>query len=422
MLLEIGFKNFKTFVQKTVFSMIPVEDVSEMNYSIIQKKTGIKTQRALVASVIYGPNSAGKTNIISAMEVLRGIVLRGHIKNGEDAALELIPSAALKKTQPVEFFVKFVENDLLFRYDLKLGLGKFLDKKYKRSVLQEKLTINGKMIFERKGTDDLKIGNLSRIKKQLVMGYDKDASYRFAQGNLDRQELFLTGQFRAVYSSEIASIIIGWFKHKLMPYTGVLPTQSGKDNPIYYNGTISKAAKVFAIGAKDVTFAKTGESGMDCVVKNGDFTLPASIFASFGTERFLNVYPLVLRALATGGVLAVDEFDASIHPMAIISIIGLFRDDLINKKGAQLIFNTHNPIFLNKNVFRRDEIGFVDRDEKTGYSTHYYLSDFGTHGPDGVSQDEDYMKHYFISQYGAIKDIDFSEIVQEQLERIDQEK
>ena len=38
------------------------------------------------------------------------------------------------------------------------------------------------------------------------------------------------------------------------------------------------------------------------------------------------------------------------------------------------------------------------------------MSDFGTSGENGVRKGDDYMKNYFISQYGAIRDIDFSPI------------
>ena len=40
---------------------------------------------------------------------------------------------------------------------------------------------------------------------------------------------------------------------------------------------------------------------------------------------------------------------------------------------------------------------------------HYALSDFRT--ADGTRKGEDYMKNYFISKYGAIKDVDFSDIL-----------
>lgn len=87
-----------------------------------------------------------------------------------------------------------------------------------------------------------------------------------------------------------------------------------------------------------------------------------------------------------------------------------------------LLFNTHNPIFLNKNIFRRDEIKFVDRDDNTGISNHYSLSDFGTSGPNAVRNTEDYMKNYFINRYGSIRNIDFSDILEERMESVTNEE
>ena len=98
--------------------------------------------------------------------------------------------------------------------------------------------------------------------------------------------------------------------------------------------------------------------------------------------------------------------------MALMNIINIFHNDDINKNRAQLIFNTHNPIFLNANLYRRDEIKFVERDDISHESSHYSLSDFKTSGSAGVRKGEDYMKNYFISQYGAIKDVDFSSIIE----------
>jgi len=96
-----------------------------------------------------------------------------------------------------------------------------------------------------------------------------------------------------------------------------------------------------------------------------------------------------------------------------MSIINAFHNDDINKKHAQLIFNTHNPIFLNSNIFRRDEIKFVEKDDNTLLSEIYALSDFGTTGENGVRKGDDYMKNYFVSQYGAIKTIDFSPLFED---------
>ena len=96
--------------------------------------------------------------------------------------------------------------------------------------------------------------------------------------------------------------------------------------------------------------------------------------------------------------------------MALMNLVNIFHNDDINIHGAQLIFNTHNPIFLDHNLFRRDEIKFVDWDEEKQCSVHYSLSDFKTAGYNGVRRGSDYMKEYFVDRYGAIKDIDLTPV------------
>lgn len=162
---------------------------------------------------------------------------------------------------------------------------------------------------------------------------------------------------------------------------------------------------------------KDSESKLVSLIHTGDnqpIALPAEMYESYGTIRFINLFPLVLRALQTGATLIVDEFDASIHPIALMNILNLFHNDEINVKHAQLIFNTHNPIFLNSNLLRRDEIKFVERDSNTHNSTLFALSEFGTAGENGVRKDDDYLKNYLANQYGGITDIDFSAIFQKQ--------
>ncbi len=142
--------------------------------------------------------------------------------------------------------------------------------------------------------------------------------------------------------------------------------------------------------------------------------IPAELFESYGTVRFVNMFPMVAGALVNGGILIADEFDASIHPMALMNIINIFHNDEVNVNHAQLVFNTHNPIFLNANLFRRDEIKFVDRDDESHCSSLYSLADFKS------SSRNDYMKNYFVDRYGAIKDIDFTPVFEDLLTKKDE--
>ena len=105
-----------------------------------------------------------------------------------------------------------------------------------------------------------------------------------------------------------------------------------------------------------------------------------------------------------------------------MNIISLFHNDEINVNKAQLIFNTHNPIYLNNAIFRRDEIKFVEKELDTHESILYSLSDFGTKGENGVRNTTDYIKNYFMNKYGAIVNIDYSDIFKQAMRVTKNEK
>ena len=222
-----------------------------------------------------------------------------------------------------------------------------------------------------------------------------------------------------MFSSKLVSFISKWLIEKfIVIYRADITelrrkldsTESGK---IYISETTNEAAKLFGINSNALGYVipeDGAESQLCSIFKDKNIAIPAEIFESYGTIRFIKMFPLILKALTEGAVLVLDEFDANIHPMAVMNIINIFHNDDINKKNAQLIFNTHNPIFLNSNIVRRDEIKFVERDEKTHLSTHYSLSDFKTSGTTGVRLSDDYLKHYFLGRYGAVKDIDFYDL------------
>lgn len=429
MLLEFRTRNFKSFKEELVFSMIPAPKQKGLDYSILKSKVGKKEYKGLSSAVIYGPNASGKTNIIGAMDVFKAIVKRGNIKNNDDIRtlnvaankLELIPNSSVEEIEPTFFSVKFIEKGILFEYQLSFELGSFLAGNYPRRITSEKLQINNKLIFERK--EDLKIDNLSVVKDFLINEFEKNkqSAISLAKNNLNPEELFLKNGFKMMFSSHIVNLISEWFENKFVVIYRCDAIEfnkkisESKEGTIYIENTINQAAKRFGINSNDLGYV-VPEDGSDTqlcsIFKKLGAVIPAELFESYGTVRFINIFPMIIKTLVEGSTLVVDEFDASIHPMALLNIINIFHNDEINTHQAQLIFNTHNPIFLNSNIYRRDEIKFVERDEKTHFSYHYSLSDFKTSGPNGVRKEEDYMSNYFVSRYGAIKDIDFSDMLE----------
>ena len=427
MLLEFKTENFKSFLDEMDFSMTPAPKQKDLEYSILEHKIGNKTYKGLCSAIIYGPNASGKTNIISAMDVFKEIVLKGNIRNSDElrspniseGKLELIPNNLNRCPKPTKFYIRFIEGELLVEYELKIDLGLFLDRNYQRKIKFESLRINDKTIYER--TDQIEFFNLKSIEKYLINEFrvNEDSAKAIARNNLNETELFLTNGFKMMFSSKLVSFILEWFEEKFIVIYRADATEIKRklDNTeggkIFISRTTNDAAKLFGINSNALGYVVPedgGEPQLCSIFKDNGVAIPAKHFESYGTVRFINMFPLILKALVEGSVLVMDEFDANIHPMALMNIINIFHDDDINKKNAQLIFNTHNPIFLNANIVRRDEIKFVERDDETHLSTHYSLSDFKTSGSNGVRKADDYLKHYFLGRYGAVKDIDFYDL------------
>ena len=178
---------------------------------------------------------------------------------------------------------------------------------------------------------------------------------------------------------------------------------------------IAKNAGIIGNGFAYINDPQTQRPKLVSVLKEGPDNEFSGIIAdkieSLGTLRLISIMPAILTSLQRGAVLAIDELDASLHPMIVMNLISLYHNNEVNKKHAQLIFNTHNPIYLNNKLLRRDEIRFVERDHETRSSCFYALSDFKTNGEISVRNTSDYMRNYFVNRYGAIEDVDFTDIV-----------
>jgi uncharacterized protein len=116
---------------------------------------------------------------------------------------------------------------------------------------------------------------------------------------------------------------------------------------------------------------------------------------SDGTVAYLSMLGPMLDTLKKGGVLCIDELDASLHPLLAMQIITLFNDPELNTKGAQLIFNTHDINLLNTKLLRRDQIWFTEK-QSDGSSQLYPLTDFKP------KLGENIESGYLQGRYGAI--------------------
>jgi len=116
---------------------------------------------------------------------------------------------------------------------------------------------------------------------------------------------------------------------------------------------------------------------------------------SEGTQKLFRLSGPVIDTLREGKVLVIDEIEARLHTLLTRKLISLFNSPQTNPKHAQLIFATHDTNLLSNQLFRRDQIWFVEKDEE-GASHLYSLAELK------VRNDASFENDYLKGKYGAI--------------------
>jgi uncharacterized protein len=119
---------------------------------------------------------------------------------------------------------------------------------------------------------------------------------------------------------------------------------------------------------------------------------------SSGTVAWLSLSVPALFALKHGTVFLIDEIDSSLHPRLTAALIGMFKDPVINKRGAQLIFTSHDTALLGPllgDILNADEVWFTDK-QVDGNTELYALVEFPNR------QADNYERRYLQGRYGAV--------------------
>lgn len=426
MLIDYRFSNFRSFKEMTSFSMLAGRQTT-LNDNLIREYD----LRIIPSAVIYGANASGKSNIIMSLAVMKDIVLAGsleanlpNLKN-----LEYYPFAYQERKKPIKFEIDFVYGGRRLEYGFEIKVNTF--KKENRRIISEFLAYIDKsaqrtIIYSR---DQEKI-EINKEKKALnLIEFDEKLLKQFEKKinkNIDASELFLSRAFKSTLSKEIADMVLDFFRDELVVVSDftlkktnlTFSLEDGSTKDFFaWNKILDGFVKNADFGPQGIFF-KSNKSddkesaNMELVsiykFHDENIMIPAELMESRGTLKLVDFAILFEKLFKSGGVFILDEFDAAIHPELIKGLLALFNDSDINKVGAQLIFTTHNPIYLNNKIFRRDQIRFVEKDTDSYESVIYSLADFGA---EEVRNDHNYLINYFKGNYGALPFIDFSRLL-----------
>lgn len=119
---------------------------------------------------------------------------------------------------------------------------------------------------------------------------------------------------------------------------------------------------------------------------------------SEGTRKYFNLIGVLIISLLENRVVIIDEFDARLHTLLTKAILKLFNSSIIDSQ-AQLIAASHDTALLDREILRRDQIYFIEKD-KFGASSAVSLVEYKSR------KETPYDKNYLEGKYGATPFID----------------
>ncbi len=393
MLCQFTVKNFKSIRDETTFDM-QAAAISEHEDRVIKDKDG---ELYLPVSAIYGPNGGGKSNVLEAFRILVLKILRPlyatsdnekHMISRKKLVIEPFAFSEEKRGEPTEFEVFFRTKLAEYRYILNIKYDLVVYECLDRIKLD---TGRRSALFKR---DD----------KGIVL---KGAFARLKTSDELSDTLPLLSYLGITYrKNEVVNDVLDWFEYGIdfmnygnpMQELRMVVANSGdvKDLVLKMIQEMDLDILDFRVEEKEddriEVFTKHEVDGYEAELNLSD--------ESSGTKKLFGLLPCIAESLIDGTTLVIDELDAKIHPVLLRYIIMLYNDVDVNRKGAQLIFTSHDLSTMNNEVFRRDEIWFVAKGNGQN-SKLYSLVEFKNSKGEAVRKDAKFDKQYLEGKYGA---------------------
>lgn len=391
MLCQFSVKNYKCLKDEITFDM-QATNISEHNESLIVSEDG---EKFLPLGVLYGPNGSGKSTVLEALytfllKILRPICAVGCdnkecLKHSQNAIITPFKFDRISSNHPTEFELFFRTEKNEYQYILKIVKDKIINEElYKKAISGKKYS----KLFIRKG-------EFIELKNSF-----KDYNCIEVSDNLPLLSFFCITHKRNTYVKDI----INWLESGIDFINYGNPERDASIAVTRSKKIKSLVLKMMAEMDIDIFDYRT-EEGEELRVFTShsvdDKTYELELEEeSNGTIKIFGILPYIAHALMEGSTLVIDELDAKLHPLLLKYVIKLFSNLETNKKGAQLIFTSHDLSTMNSDVFRRDEIWFIAKGQDKA-STLYSLIEFKNYDGKTERKDARYDKRYLEGRYGA---------------------
>lgn len=420
MLVQFSVRNFRSIRDEQVLSFVPATKDKTLESNLVGEDP-----RLLASAVMFGANASGKSNLLKALAFLRGLVQNSATLHQPGAKLTVQPFRldAMSRNADTVFEIAFVHEAVRYIYTVAV---------VPERVVREELTAYPK-------------GSPQRWFSRTWNGsaYDwhtSSTSFKVAKDLQERtRDNALFVSVGAQFNHPQLTAIYLWFTKHLGVWNLAADHPARQDDLIGMQAFTSHLvktdplAKDFVVrmlaqadlGIADVEVVTLGASSMhlpeglpaeirDAILRDlaagkinttqmihrhgeGDGREVFDLIAdeSAGTIRFYTLLGPLWKMLQDGACIAIDELDASMHPLLMRAVLGILHDPEVNRHGAQVIATCHDPSLLDQDFLRRDQIWLAEKG-RDGATVVRPLTDFNPKQKDSI------QRRYIAGRYGAV--------------------
>lgn len=411
MLLQFYFSNYRSFEGEGILDM-RASGSNELSSHI----RNTLNEKVLPVTAIYGANASGKSSVFEAFQFMTLCVLESlsfsddNKKNPYKLKVDSFKFSESRE-KPSEFEINYIDKkgkkELYYNYGFKIDNS---------GILEEYLASNTKTgvkrnedytyIFKREKNQKLYLdSSIEKFRENLEISLKEKTLLVSLGAKLNIDEFIrVRTWFINTEVINFSNSLYGAFLENILP-NNIIESEEVRKNLVSFINSFDdsiidiEVEKISAIDENDKDNYR-----VFTIHKSDKGTSTARISMneeSSGTKKMFSLYQTLLDVLEKGGVFFADELDIKLHPLLMRNILLTFTDKEKNSNNAQLIFTTHNTIYMD--LLRRDEIWFVEKDK--GVSNLYSLDDITNEKGEKVRKDSNYEKHYLLGNYGAIPNL-----------------
>lgn len=396
MLVEFSVTNFRSIRERQTLSMakskLKESDALKENSFPSSGLTGVELLRSCA---IYGPNAAGKSNLLLALREMVTMVDKSatEMRRGDELPVTPFRLNSTSRNTPTEFEVVFISQGVRYQYGF--------------AATKERITEEWLIAFPKGRAQHwfARQWNEKEEQDQWQMGSSLQGQKQLWMESTRANALFLSTAVQL--NSQQLQPVYDWFNNtlRIASVSGWSPSFTATlCDKREYKAKVVDFLKAADVGIDDVVVEKKAFDSKDlpdempdearsevCKILEGKEILAGLNMVHFddegksvvfdfddesdGTRKLFSFAGPWLDALEKGYVLIVDELHDNLHPKLVRFLVQLFHNDKMNPNNAQLLFTTHETSILSSEMFRRDQIWFCEKDQ-TQATQLFSLTDF----------------------------------------------